>query len=410
MKRIIPILCKAATPIAIAIAIAIAIGAVTAAPALAAEPENTLVLSFSEIEGLVTKGNLAIRNNDTTIINLSNSTDVDEMIFALSSSYNSLDAMAREARALQRQIMNSIETGEPDPVREGLILALKSDISAYERDMAQILAQLDQLFESPRPTADRAIAQLGNANKLIVSGAESLFMGCHALTRRLEQSNGSLKALASDIRVMELRHSRGLITERALLGAKSEYAGLELGVKALENDLKSLHGQINLILGRDQAAPLQIGALPAARRGFLKAADKEKDLLAAKNNNHLMTIAKIDIAEQSRQSSITAKRLEAIAKNNLDSEAREVELRYDKLAKAIEEHEAQLALAENRLALSRRVMEETAKRHELGIAPRIALEQAEGAVHAQTITVKAADAELFAAIRGYEWLLRGVNA
>ena len=406
MKRAVSLLCS--------IAILFVLGAGAAGAARAAEPESALTLTFSEIEGLVTKGNPTIRNNEATIINLDNPYEIDEMIIALTLSYNSLHALAREARVILGQLMAAGGEGDPDPapdpVREGLILVLRNDIAAYERDMAQIMAQLDQVYISPRPSFDKAAQQLGNANKLIVCGAESLFITCHALSRQLEQSGDNLKALSGTIKIMELRLSLGMISALSLAGPRAEYAQLELSIAGLENNLRSLHGQINLLLGRAHGAPLQIGELPSAARGFLKTVDRERDLRAAKNNNHLINIAKIDIDELSRQTGNNARRQEAIARNNLDGETREVELRYENMTKAIAGREVELVLAEGRLAQSKRVLEETAKRHKLGLVPKIALTQAESDVFRQEISVKAADAELFAAIRRYEWLVRGVNS
>jgi len=404
VKSIISILC--------ALAIVLSFAATAAGAARAAEPEGLLVLSFADIEGLVTKGNPTIRNNEITAQNLDGAYDPNEMIFALSSSYNYFDSLSRSAKAVIARIMAGADPSAPesDPVRDGVIMALESDIAAYESEMAQIRAQLDQLFVSPRPAIDRTIQQLGNANMLIVWGAEGLFMGCHALSRQIAKSNGDLKTLDSSISVMELRYSLGLAAGSALLAARNDRAQLELSIKGMENELRNLHGQMNLLLGRKHDAPLQLGSAPAAVKGFLKTVDRERDLKAATGNSHPVKIATIDINEQKGQSGSSARLQEAIATNSYDSEVRAVALRYESLVATIAEREAALSLAESLLAQKRQALEETKKRHGLGLVPKIALEQAENDVSLQKFSVDAADAELFIAIRRYEWLVRGVSA
>ena len=211
MKRIISIVCTICF-------LMVGVAAV-ADNAEAATAERLLNLSFADVEGQVTSGNLTIRNNRATIQNMNDMFDND-IVFALMSSQDTLALLNRETIRVRDQIAATVNPAEPDPeldpLRAGIIAALNNDIASFGRDMAQIEAQINQFHNAPRASVDRAAQQLGNVNKQIVWGAESLFMGYHTLSRQLDQSNENLNALSRNIEILEHRYSLGQITETTL--------------------------------------------------------------------------------------------------------------------------------------------------------------------------------------------------
>jgi len=368
------------------------------------------MLAFSEVEAQVTRGNPTIRNNNTVMQNLSLTLASDDLFISLVESRNALEVLNRSTRAALDALLDSIgpDTG-PDPIRDGVIMALRSDIASYSRDILQITIQIEQYYNAPRSAMERTVQQLNNANKMIVYGAESLFLSYHAIHRQLDRANENLKTLSRSIGVIEKRHTLGQISERELMNEKHNRALLELSIASLKNELLNIQGEVNLLLGRNHTAPLRLSALPSADRGYLKSADRERDLKLAKDRSPMINIALIDIAEYSRQSGDNARRQLAIARSNHDSEVRALELRYENLTRAISAAEASLDVAESRLAQLQKSLETMRTRHRLGIASKIELEQAETDVALQRISVSSAEAELLAAIRRYEWLVQGVN-
>jgi len=367
--------------------------------------ESVLRLSHSEIDRLVRRGNLTIRNNEITIQNIDSMLGNEDMIPAM---LNSIDQL----RALQRRSSGALAVLNPadlDPVNQAIIQSLTNDVVSFEMNIAQITGQIEQIHNAPRAARDRTAMQLGNVNRQIIWGAESLFLGYHALARQLEQSNETLKTLDRNITAMERRVALGQITARTVESIRNNRSQLAQGIKTMEAELGNLSSQINLLLGRAHDAPLQIGPLPAAERDFLRSVDRTRDLRSARNSNHLINIARIDIDEHARQIGESSRRQEAIARNNYDSEVRAVELRYENLTRAITERQALLTLEETQLNHLQQTLEETRRRHGVGLVSRNDLEQAESEVALQTIRVKSADAELFTAIRRYDWLIRGLS-
>ena len=400
MKRIISYLMVLSIILAGAAALT---GAAEAAPA-----ENALRLSFSDVEKQINSKNLTIRNNQITIQNINSMLD-DDAITALIASQNLLLQQQRSTSNILGQIVTASPTGLDDPYQGGLVAALRNDIMSFEMSIQQISGQIEQVHNAPRASRDRTVQQLNNVNRQIIWGAESLYMGYHALTRQLDQTKETLGTLNRNIGAMERRLSLGQITEHTLKTMKSSRTQLEQGIKSMENELVNIKGQMNLLLGRKYDAPLEISALPAAEKGFLKTIDRTRDLRLAIRSNYLINIAIIDIEEQARKISESARKQEAIARNNYDSETRAVEQKYENLIKAITDKETLLVLEENQLSLVRQAYDEANKRYGLGRVSRLELEQAGSDVLVQTIKVKSAEAELFSAIRRYEWLVRGLS-
>jgi exonuclease VII large subunit len=177
----------------------------------------------------------------------------------------------------------------------------------------------------------------------------------------------------------------------------------------MKNEMGNVRSQINTFLGREFDAPLQIGALPEPDRAFLNSRDAARDLRDARGTNAALNIARIDMDEQSQLWGEDARRQEALARNNYESEIRALGQRMDSLSRAINERITTLELAEEQLDFLRQTFEETQRRYSRGLVSRVELGQARSEVSLQEIRVASADAELFGAIRRYEWFVRGLN-
>ena len=402
MKRIISI---------VLIVCFILIGAPAYAAPAETSTEKTLNLSFSDIEGLVKGDNLTYKNNRVLMQNMDESLSKD-VYWALSDSLNLLSTV----QANTKNVLIEIETARaltPDtdnPSLKGASTSLQNDLILLELSVKQLDAQMDQYYNAPRATIDKSVEQLENANKQIIWGAESLFMAFHTLSLQIDQTKKNLETLNSNIKALEHRYSLGLIARRTLMETNDNRSTLEQGIKSMENELVSLKGQLNLLLGRKHDAPLNIGNMPDAKKDYLKTVDPVRDLRDATSKNHLVAIALIEIDEQSSSKTKNARNLETVARNSYTNEVRNVEFRYDSLSRAIKDKESALALAESQLANKQRIQEETKRKFELGLVSRVELEQAERDSSLQTISVSSANAELFAAIRQYEWLIKGMSA
>jgi len=181
------------------------------------------------------------------------------------------------------------------------------------------------------------------------------------------------------------------------------------GIAAMENEMENLKSQINIMLGREFDAPIQISALPEADREFLDSRDNERDLRAARGANATLNVARIDMDEQSQLWGEPARRQEAIARNNYEGEVRALSQRQAALVRAIGDRLTSLELTEEQLEILQQTYEETQRRFGRGLVSRNDLEQARSEISLQEIRVAGAEAELFGAIRRYEWFVRGLN-
>jgi len=379
------------------------------ASANAVQNQSTLRLNHADIEQQVRRNNPVIRNNTINEQGLNDMVGTPAMTNALIDGQTALIAMQAQTSAVLAQIM-AIETSEPDPVRDGIIMSLRNDIASTERDIMQMSAQLDQAFSDPvRNSVSRGVMQIQNANRQIIWGVESMYLAYHTLTRQMQQTQESLESLDRNIEIMERRHAVGHVTARALQSVRATRTQLEAGITSMENELNNLKGQINLMLGRDFNAPLQIGSLPDADRDFLASRDTASDLRAARGSNSVINIARIDMDEQARQGGERARRQEAIARNTLESEERALPQRHESLSRAITDRLRNLELAEEQLEILEQTLAETQRRFDRGMVSRVDLLQAQSEVSLQEIRVQSADAELFGAIRRYEWFVRGLN-
>jgi len=372
--------------------------------------QAVLRLNHADIEQQVRRNNPMIRNNAITEQGLTDFVGTPMMTDAMIAGQGALLAMQMQTQTILAQIMATPPPEEPDPIRDGIIFALMNDIASIERDIMQMNAQMEQMQSDPvRNTVSRGVQQLNNANRQIIWGVESMYLGYHTLSRQIEQTRETLDALNRSISVMERRYAVGHITARALQNVRGNRTQLKAGIVNMENELENLKGQINIMLGRNYDAPLQLGALPEADRDFLSTRNRETDLRSARSNNHTINIARIDIDENAALSGENARRQEAIAQNTYDNELRGLSQRKESLIRAINDRLAALELAEDQLWLLEQTLEETQRRFDRGIIARADLEAARSEVRLQEIRIDSADAELFSAIRRYEWFVRGLN-
>jgi len=385
--------------------------AVPTAEARAPRVDNstTLRLNHSDIEQLVLRHNPVVRNNTISQQGLNDMVGTPLMTDALIAGQNHLLAMQAQTSAVLASIM-AVPSDGPDPVRDGIVMSLMNDIASNERDIMQMSAQIDQMNSDPvRNTFNRAVQQINNANRQIIWGVESMYLGYHMLSRQLDQAEENLRTLDRNIEIMQRRQAVGHVTQRAVQNLRSTRLQLEAGITAMENEMDNLTSQLNIMLGREFDAPIEIRALPEADREFLDSRDSTRDLRDARGANATLNIARIDMDEQSQLWSEAARRQETIARNNYESEVRALSQRQATLTRAIEDRLTTLELAEEQLELLEQTLEETQRRFDRGLVSRNDLAQAQSEVALQEIRVESADAELFGAIRRYEWFVRGLN-
>jgi len=372
---------------------------------------QSLRLNHGDIEQLVRRHNPIIDNNRLAEAGLHEMTGGGEggAIDAMVAGQGQLIAMQAQTGALLAQIM-AVQPEQPDPVREGIIMSLMNDMAATERDIMQISSQIEHMSSDPvGNSVTRSIAQINAANRQVIWGVESLYLGYHTLNNQLNQTRENLDSLSRNIALMERRHAVGHVTARALQNARSNRTQLEAAIANMENELENLKGQVNLMLGRNFDAPLVIGNLPEAERDFMRSRDRARDLRSARNASVAISTAEMDINEQTSQWGENARRQEAMARNNLENEERTLSQRHASLIRAISDRQTNLELAEEQLELLEQTLEETQRRFNRGLVSRVDFEQAQTEVALQEIRVSAADAELFGAIRRYEWFIRGLN-
>ena len=371
--------------------------------------DTLLRLDHADIEQLVLRHNVVVRNNAITQQGLNDMIGTPMMVDALIAGQNQLLAMQAQTSAVLASVM-AVPSEGPDPVRDGIIMSLMNDIAANERDIMQMSAQIDQMRSDPvRNTFNRAVLQINSANRQIIWGVESMYLGYHMLNNQLLQARENLNTLDRNIEIMQRRQAIGHVTQRAVQTLRTTRSQLVAGIATMENELENLKGQINLMLGREFDAPIQINAIPEADREFLESRDSERDLRNARGANATLNIARIDMDEQSQLWGEPARRQEAIARNNYESEVRALSQRQVSLERAFEDRLTNLELAEEQLELLEETLEETQRRFDRGLLSRNDLAQAQSEVTLQELRVAAADAELFGAIRRYEWFVRGLN-
>jgi len=380
-----------------------------AAPTAPRNQQN-LRLNHADIEQEVRRHNPMVRNNAITEQGLRDFVGTPRMLDSMIAGQNALLAMQAQTQSVLTQIMLSPPPEDPDPVRDGIIMSLMNDVASMERDIMQMSAQIDQMHSDPvRNSVSRGVQQINSANRQITWGVESMYLAYHTLSRQIEQSKENLDALNRNIAVMERRQAIGHVTARAVQNLRTTRTQLEAGIATMENELDNLKGQINLMIGRTFDAPLQIGSLPEADRAFVGSRDLVRDLRYARNTNSTINIAAIDIAENASSWGETAMRQEAIARNTYDNEIRSLPQRQESLLRAINDRLTTLELAEEQLELMEEALEETQRRFNRGMVSRVDLETAQSEIRLQQIRIESADAELFSAIRRYEWFVRGLN-
>jgi len=372
---------------------------------------GALTVNYSEIEDLTRSGNLTIISNGMNELIIGESFSSDETLASLMNAYTMLQTFSDSTKNVIAQLMASPTYDLSDPVQAGVMASLNNDLATFSSDMTTLGLQIAQCEAEAPTSVETTITQLRMANCQIVWGVQSLYLGHRTLSRQLALTKSSYQLLKENVEALNLRYSMGQISELTFRSAEVQLSQLESAITSMENEVLSLEGQLNVMLGRDCDLPLKIAEMPKADRDFLKTVDQTKDLKSAKDNSYSLKIAKLNLDEFEKTAGNTnmANRQRTVLKNAVESERMNIELSYSTAVRTIKSKEQTLLSQETLLDLQKRTLESVKKKYELGMVSHLDLLQAEYDLFEQETSVASADADLFSAIEKYKWIVRGVS-
>lgn len=278
---------------------------------------NISNIKFTEVEGLVKKLNPTVRINENVKSNLLDSiseieknrydlkslrhdiSDMDQAIKQQEIGLNDLQNL-KDLQKLEEIIDDydiDLDIGDIVSTQiKGLNLLYQSNISLLKKsrnEMQDKADNYDKLY-SKELELEKAILNLEMANKNIIYGAQSLYLGYNDLIRHKSGLTGNLDLLEKQIEIVKLQEELGFVKSLDVNEVEIQIQGIKSTIKDLENQMETIKKDFNLMLGRDFHKTLELEDSFKIDQKIISNIDYKKDLKLAKRNNYSIKLKNYD--------------------------------------------------------------------------------------------------------------------
>lgn len=376
-------------------------------------------LEYEELDSLIRENNLTIKSNDLQLQNMQNG-QANGYLFdsyvALSGLLSSLRAAANgmgvSLDSMSRASRSGDDTSSLTPAQENAIeQSLIACYTLISTNLMSLKAQMDASNAGLKTQYNNAKVQFDQVEDQLVLGAQNLYMAYYNMQLQKAELSRSLDILTRNIKVMEKRFELGQVAEIDLLNLKGNLEDITSGQNTLDIQMKNIASQLNVMIGRQPEAELEIGSLPFADIGYLESINREEDFKTAMKNSYALTIKNQDVAAAQKNSN---KDNEASIRNyqavQLQYQAAEntFEVNFGKLYRDLEDKINALDSAQKTYELKVKNLEVAQKKYELGMISELELFSAQDDVNAQSAKIDSAQVALFTAQETYKWALKGL--
>jgi len=364
----------------------------------AAEPA---VVSFGRLAELIRENNPTLQQIRYQQQALEQTDDLNSAADALWTAYVQMSNTKSDIYSAMMAV-----AGNPDAA-PGVLEALQGSYAALTYCATSLSSQFDALKISDE-TKEKVAIQAEQAEVQLTSAAKALYAGYWSLSRQLESLNQSEALLQDNLKMLRMRFQLGQIAELDLAEAENQLQVLQSSKATLQNELKNLLCQLNLLLGRSYDAPLALAGLPGMSSDFFADRDQEKDLETALAKNFTVRLDKLAQKELTGSGAAYTYQLQA-AGLQISADQDRVRFQFSQLSRAIADKEQALASAGQTYRHQQRLYAADQLRFELGQISDLALDQSKSSLDAAYTEFQNANANLLMATESYLDLVAGLS-
>jgi len=402
-----------------------------AAPAMAGEKKDLLILSAPVTAGLTAAGESAVqesvmtpdalgtvsfanvakrmRANNLTVLTLQQSVDTLEDI-----DYDEMKEDLRKGlNSLASQTWNMQMMAHFEPV--GSAMAASSMQQQYD--------SLKQTFEDIKDGTLQEenaglIRQLKDGQDRLVMAGESIFIALKGMEVQEGALERQLNALNRTVEEMTLRHELGQISALQLSQIKGGRTALISGMETLRMNISSYKAQLEMLLGAELTGESRLGALFEVSEEQLDQLDLAKDLASAKAQSYELYAAAETLADakeeyedaadeynenEKKAEFRNAKRTWQAAQYTYNDTVQNYELRFRTLYAQVGDYRQALAAARDTLSFRKDSLKAAELKNTQGTISDNALLDAKDSVREAEEAVQTAEINLCSAYNSYCW-------
>ena len=278
--------------------------------------------------------------------------------------------------------------GHPDAVYLiDIYNALKATSVSNKASLESQINSFDENRNKASDARSKAYLQTEMGNKMVIWGAEQLFLGYNSLEHQIKQQRSQLFLLQKQLFAMELRQKLGMVTKSTYKSLEAGVKELQFAVNAMTDQQSMMKDQLNIMLNQNYDTDLKIEAIPELDRDLLDEMNFEEDYKNAQWRSYNVML-KDDSWER-------------------EAEQRKFELDFKKSHENVLAKQESLELEEYKLENTRETFVHTQLRYKLGLISKISFEEQQTTFENQRLKIQIAKEDLFKAYRQYEWMKKG---
>lgn len=298
----------------------------------------------------------------------------------------------------------------------------KSNIASLEQNVEALENQLKEFDKLPgkEMELEKAILQIDMGEESIIWGGQNLYLGYSGLQRQRRELVQNLQLLDDQIDIMLIQKELGMLIQLDLNSITSQREEMILGIKTLDNQIKNLGRELNLILGQDINKELRLEDDFTIDEKTIARVDYKDDLKTSKENSYSIELKDYDYNIQSHNmywadkhgssdEYRAARRDLENARIGLEEEREKVELSF---AKAYQELQNKIEVLKNEqrnLEFEEEKYNAVELKYELGMLSKMELKQAISEYNSRKNKVQIGKQDVFQSLLQYQSLLRGMD-
>ncbi len=387
--------------------------------------ENTQGLGFYGVAKTVKQNNLVIKSAKKQAAGVAD-VDINSQIEDMRSSYyetkynteQNIETAEKRIKELNSQLATASDRDKETimnqiAAKEGELVALRASNYAAQQGIDGLENTMKIMQRSADDQAYIAFKGVENTENMLMSMAETAYLGINAIDAQLATLDRNLSAIDRNAAVLEKQLELGMGSQLNLDNLRQSRSELVSTVESLKMTRKNTMKQLALLCGYDNDTELDIYGSPTVTREELEAMDYEKDLATVRKNSYSLWSAQSSVRLASNAidagTASTFDQYES-AKISLENAKRSMEDSFRVLYEAVKDKERLAKEAETAFASEDKNFAADAVRYRQGMLSQNAYLSAKDELEAKRDAMATANRELFQAYNNYAWALKGYMA
>ncbi len=349
---------------------------------------------------------------------------VDSTWFALDAQQEALKAQTTGQINSQKALLNKQIDAYKNEIEHPSATTDVPTLTFLKRILDDQLTQLNAIptgsnssFEDTRTKTIQKLSLIADmTGKGQVYAAQSLYLAYNDLLLNQEDLRSQLRLTQKNLDIQRLRQTLGLLTSTDVKSIELQVADLGRKLMGLAENLSSIRGDLNLMLGQDYDTTLTLQTVPEVDISKIAKMAYDEDLQTTMDHSLSVLIQANALSLKGTQLNYSS----GIAYNQVDveydsealklvSEKRKLVKAFDKAYQDVKDKQNDLQVVQNTLTNESKKYDLLSLKYKLDIISLLEYESGTADYQNKVNSVTIAKHNLFKAYLTYDWMLQGLN-